>query len=371
MDFNYNKEQKMFQDSARNFFSKEWSYEFLREVLEGKGYMEKHWNKLADLGWLGMLIDEKYEGIGAEFIDLCPILEEMGRVLYPGPFFASSIMGVSLLSSAASDSIKEKLLPAIADGDVIVTAALGQTGKKYTGGSKLIGAEKAGNGYLLTGTVMFVPYADVSDYIIFLAEDSSGKKTFFLVDAKSQGIESVPVSTFSIEKYNKVILSGVRVPEENILGEPGMGEVILEKLMPVLLMSRCMEMVGGSQKTLDITLQYVKDRKQFGKPLGSFQAIQHQCAEMAIDVETSKFITYKAAWKLSQKKDCKKEVSMAKAWSADAYRKVTAFAMQAHGAMGFTEECNLHFYYKQAKSMQLMYGSGAYHRNIVADEMGY
>jgi len=132
-----------------------------------------------------------------------------------------------------------------------------------------------------------------------------------------------------------------------------------------------MEMIGGIQKTLDITVKYIKERVQFGVPIGKFQALQHRCAEMAIDVEASKYITYQAAWKISKNMPSQREASSAKAWAGDAYQRVTALAHQLHGAMGFTDECNLHFYYKHAKTLQLTYGGGEYHRKIVAKESGY
>ena len=158
---------------------------------------------------------------------------------------------------------------------------------------------------------------------------------------------------------------------ENIIGDIGNSRTIVERLMPKLLAACCVEMVGGLDRVLEITVQYLKERKQFGKPLGALQVMQHKCADMAIDVEASKFITYQAVWKLSEDIPCVKDVAMAKAYTGDAYQRVTASAMQAHGAIGFTEEYNLHYYYKQAKSLQLVYGGGDWHRKVVAKDMGY
>jgi alkylation response protein AidB-like acyl-CoA dehydrogenase len=375
MDFSLSEEQKMFKDTAETFMSKEWSIELLRKVIKDeKGYSVDHWKKIADLGWMGMLIDERYGGIGCSFMDLCPILEEMGRALFPSPFLASAIMGASILSEAASEEMKKKLLAPIAGGDVVVTLAVGETGDNWSKDTIATKAEKNGGNYVLKGTKMFVPFAHVSDYIICCAKDESASgngTTLFLVDTRAKGVECIPIPTFSIDRYSKVVFDGVTILEENVIGKVGSGWDVIEKMLPRLVVSKCMEIVGGLQKVLEITVQWVKDREQFGVPIGSFQAIQHYCAEMAVDVETSKFITYQAAWKTSENIPCKKEVSMAKAWSGEAYQRVTALALQVHGAMGFTEEYDLHFYYKQAKSLQLMYGGGAYHRKIVAQEMGY
>jgi len=375
MDFSLSEEQKMFKDSAETFLSKEWTFELLREIdKEEGGYSIDHWKKIADLGWMGMLIDERYGGIGCDFIDLCPILEEMGRALFPSPFLASAIMGASILSEAAGEEMKERLLPAIASGETIVTLAVGETGGDWSKDMMATTANKNDGSYVLRGTKLFVPFAHVSDYIICCAKDKSAPDngiTLFLVNTKAQGVECIPVPTFSIDRYSKVVFDGVAVSEENVIGKIGSGWDVIEKTLPRLVVSRCMEIVGGLQKVLEITVQYVKDREQFGVPIGSFQVIQHYLAEMAVDVETSKFIAYQAAWKVSKNLPCRKDVSMAKAWSGEAYQRVTALALQVHGAMGFTEEYDLHFYYKQAKSLQLMYGGGTYHRKIVAQEMGY
>lgn len=372
MDFKFRKEQKMYQDSARTFFNKEWSFDLLNEVLQDKGFSMELWEKITDLGWVGLLIDEKYGGIGANLMDFCPILEEIGRALFPGPIFSSSIFGTLILNEAAGKPIKEKLLPAMADGEAIVTYAIGEDGKGWSEDKIQMKAGKDGNSYVLNGEKVFVPYAEASNYIICCARvEPINGPTLFLVESKDEGITYVPLKTFSVDCYSKVIFDNVRVSEDDVIGEIGGGWEIIEKLLPKMVISRCVEMIGGIQKVLETTVKYVKERKQFGVPIGSFQAIQHYCADMAIDAETSKYITYQAAWKASENLPCRKDVAMAKAWTGDAYQRVTALSLQAHGAIGFTDEYNLHFYYKQAKSLQLAYGGGAYHRKIVAEEMGY
>ena len=305
-------------------------------------------------------------------MDICPILEEIGSASFTSPLFASCIMGASIISESAGAEIKEKILPLIADGDAIITLAFTEFANGWSEDSINMTAEKEDNEYILSGTKLFVPFADASNYIICCARDNStDKASLFLVDSKAEGLDCLPLQTFSTERYNKVVFEKVRVSEENIIGQLGHGFDIIEKLMPLLVVSRCVEMIGGLQKTLEMTIQYIKERKQFGVPLGSFQALQHKCSEMAIDIEASKYITYKAAWKLSENLPCRKDVSMAKAWTGDAFQRVSVCAHQLHGAMGFTEESDLHFYYKQAKSMQLMYGGSSYHRKIVAEETGY
>lgn len=371
MDFNINKEQKMYKDSARTFFKNEWSFDLLRENAKESGFSRKLWKKVADLGWLGLLVDEEYGGFGASFMDVCIIMEEMGRFLFPCPYLATAVVGASILSEEADDSIKKKLIPAIANGDAIITYAFDGAHNGSKKGHQLK-MNNQGDEFLLNGSAMFVPYAGISDYVICQALDDSGHgSSLFLVNLQDKGLSCERIPTFSVDMYYKLNFRDVRLSGERIVGDIGNGFKIIEKLMPKIVAACCVEMLGGLQRVLDITVQFVKERKQFGKPIGALQVMQHKCADMAIDVETSKFITYQAVWKLSEGIPCMKEVAMAKAYAGDAYQRVTANAMQAHGAIGFTEEYNLHYYYKQAKSLQLMYGGGAWHRNVVAREMGY
>jgi len=375
MDFSLTKEQKMFKDSARAFFSKQWNIEMLRETIATQqGYHTENWNKIADLGWLGMLIDERYQGIGSSFIDVCPVIEEMGRTLFPSPFLATSVVGASIIKKYANEKIKERLLPQIADGRIIVTFAVGESGDTWSENEIFTVAEKNGQSYILNGTKLFVPYAQTCDYIICCVKEklkSDERISIFIVDTKDKGVKCSIIPTFSTDQYCKIVFDNCVVPEENIIGNIGHGWDIIEKTVPKLVISQCMMMVGGLQKVLEMTVKWAKEREQFGVPIGSFQTISHYCAEMAIEVEASKLIAYQAAWKTSNGLSCKKEISMAKAYAGEAFQKVTSLALQVHGAMGFTEEYDLHFYYKQAKSMQLMNGSGKYHRKIVAQEMGY
>lgn len=374
MDFEFTKDQKMYQKASREFLARECSMETVRDILkQEKGYSPGLWKKIAGLEWLSILIDEKYEGLGGSFLDVCPILEEIGRALFPSPFFPTVIMGGSILSEEANEETKSKLLPLIADGSAIVTLAVGEAGAEWSKDTIMTRAEKRGNNYIIEGTKLFVPFAAASDYIICCARQEAQNDngiSLFLIDGNDDRLKFTPIPSFSIEKYYQVDFKGVKVSPENIIGIPGRGWEILEKLQPKITAGRCIEMVGGMQKVLEMTVQFVKERKQFGVPIGSHQAIQHYCAEMAIDVETSKFMAYQAAWMVSNDLPGRAEVSMAKAWCGDAYQRVTALALQAHGATGFTEEYDLHLFYKQAKSLQLMSGGSLFHRKVVAEEMG-
>jgi alkylation response protein AidB-like acyl-CoA dehydrogenase len=320
------------------------------------------------------MVDEAYGGLGASFMDLCPILEEMGRAVFPSPFFATVVMGGTILTENASEAIKAQLLPSIVSGHAIVTLGAGESGGEWLKDEIQSKARKNGKGYIINGTKLFVPFASTSDYIICCARDNSlvdNGISLFLVDAKDKTVDCTPIPSFSIEKYYRVNFKGTRVPASGLIGKPGEGWEAIKKTLPKMVAARCVEMLGGLKRVLEITVQFVKQREQFGRPIGSFQTIQNYCADIAIDVETSKLIAYQAAWKVSNDLPSKAEVSTAKAWCGDAYQRATALALQVHGAMGFSEEYDLHFFYKQAKSLQLMYGGSASHRRIVAEDMGY
>ncbi|KAF0117755.1 MAG: Acyl-CoA dehydrogenase-like [bacterium] len=313
MDFNINKEQKMYKDSARTFFKKEWSFDLLRENAKASGFSRKLWKKVADLGWLGLLVDEEYGGFGASFMDVCIIIEEMGRFLFPCPYLATAVVGASILSEEADDSIKKKLLPAIVNGDAIITYAFDGAHNGSKKGHQLK-MNNQGDEFLLNGSAMFVPYVGISDYVICRALDDSGHgSSLFLVNLQDKGLSCERIPTFSVDMYYKLNFRDVRLSGERMVGDIGNGFKIIEKLMPKIVAACCVEMLGGLQRVLDITVQFVKERKQFGQPIGSFQTIQNYCADIAIDLEASRVIAYQAAWKISMGDSGRGEASMAKA----------------------------------------------------------
>jgi alkylation response protein AidB-like acyl-CoA dehydrogenase len=374
VDFAFTEDQAMFRETARKFFAKECPITVVREILKEEfGYSPDLWKKLAELGLMGLMIDEAYGGLGASFLDLCPILEEMGRSLFPSPFFSTVVMGGTMLTENAGESMKAQLLPSIVGGHTIMTLGAGESGGEWLKGEIQSNAAKNGKGYIINGTKLFVPFAAPSDHIICCARDDSLNDngiSLFLVDAQDKTVECTPIPTFSLEKYYRVNFKGTRVPKNSLIGKPGEGWEAMEKTLPKMVAARCIEMLGGLKRVLEMTVEFVKEREQFGRPIGSFQTIQNYCADIAIDLETSKLAAYQAAWKVSNDLPSKAEVSAAKAWCGDAYQRGTALALQVHGAMGFSEEYDLHFFYKQAKSLQLMYGGSANHRRIVAEEMG-
>jgi alkylation response protein AidB-like acyl-CoA dehydrogenase len=375
MDLGLNEEQEMLKKSAREFLSKECPKKLVRELDESDaGYPKDLWKKMSDLGWMGLAYPEKYGGNGGSFLDLAVLLEEMGYNILPGPFFSTVVLGGFTLLDAGSEEQKKQYLEKIANGDAIMTLALMEEDGTYSAGSINMTAEAKGDGYVLNGTKLFVPDANVADYMLVATRTKKGSKpesgiTLFIVDAKSAGIQTTLLKTLASDKLCEVIFKDVKVAKANVVGKVNEGWKVIESTLQKAAVAKCAEMVGGSQASLDMAVAYAKERVQFGHPIGSFQAIQHYCANMVTDVDGSRFIMYKAAWTVSEGLPSEMVVSMAKAWTSDAFKRVAVLAHQIFGAIGFTMDHDMHLYFRRAKAGELAYGDADYHRNIVAQQL--
>jgi len=376
MDLDLTREQKILKSSAREFLKKEAPPSLMREMKDDqRGYPQKLWDQMADLGWMGVMIPEKYGGIGGGFLDLCLLLEAMGEVCCPGPFFSTVVLGGLAVISAGTGEQKETYLPAIANGEMIFALATAEPGIWYDVSGVAMCAAQDKDDYILDGTKLFVENAHIADTILCVTRTDAAKTpdaglTFFLVDAKSPGIKCTSLKTLGYDKQCEVIFDKVRVPKSNVLGEVHQAWGILEKLHEQAAVAKCAEMVGCIQTAFDMTVAYAKDRKQFGRPIGSFQAVQHHCANMVIDVDGSRFITYQAAWKISEGLPAGMEAAMAKAWTGSASQRVTILAHQIHGAISFTDEYDVHLYYRRAKAGEIAFGDTDYHLEKVARQLG-
>ncbi|MBN1374821.1 MAG: acyl-CoA/acyl-ACP dehydrogenase [Dehalococcoidia bacterium] len=375
MDLGLNEEQEMLKKSAREFLSKECPKKLVRELDESdSGYSKDLWKKMSDLGWMGLAYPEKYGGNGGSFLDLAVLLEEMGYNILPGPFFSTVVLAGLTILDAGSEDQKKEYLNKIVNGETIMTLALMEEDGTYSAGSVNASAEAKGDGYVLNGTKLFVPDANVADYMIVAARTKKGSKpedgiTLFIVDAKSTGVKTTLLKTLARDKLCEVVLKDVKVAKGSVIGKVNEGWKVLERTLIKAAVAKCAEMVGGSQASLDMAVSYAKERVQFGHPIGSFQAIQHYCANMVTDVDGSRFIMYKAAWSVSEGLPSDMLASMAKAWTSDAYKRVAQLAHQIFGAIGFTMDHDMHLYFRRAKSGELAYGDADYHRNIVAQQL--
>jgi len=376
MDFDLTREQRLLKRSAREFLKKECPPSLMRELKDdARGYPAKMWDRMADLGWTGVMIPEEYGGTGGSFLDLCILLETMGEVCCPGPFFSTIVLGASAVMRGGTEAQKEFILPRIADGDIILALAVTEPGTWYDTANIRLAADSDRQDYILDGTKLFVANAHLADYIICAARtDASGPPaeglTLFLVDAQSPDIKYRVMQSLAYDKQCEVVFDRVRVPRGNVLGEVNRASVLLEPLRQKAAVAKCAELVGCIQTAFDMTVAYARQRKQFGRPIGSFQAVQHHCANMAVDVDGSRFLTYQAAWKISQGLAAGKAAAMAKAWTSGAARRVTGLAHQIHGAISFTEEYDVHLYNRRAKAGEVAWGDAAYHLEQVARHLG-
>ena len=373
MDFGFSEEQEMLRKSARDFLAAESPMTYVRRMMEDdRGFTDAQWKQMAELGWMGLILPEQYGGAGGDFVDMVVVLEEMGRAVLPGPFFATVILGGVALLEGGSDGQKASFLPKIAAGDLRVTLAQLEPNARWDAEGIELQARKDGGGYRLAGTKLFVPDAHTADVIIVAGREPGSKGaegvTLFLVDAGASGVKATLLKTMDqTRKLCEVVLEDVRVPADRVLGQPGAGWKLLDRVVDRGKVGLCAEMCGGAQKVLEMSVEYAKVREQFGRPIGSFQAIQHKCANMLVEVESSKSATYYAAWAVANDvAEAPLAAAMAKAYTSDAYRHTAGEGIQIHGGIGFTWEHDMHIYFKRAKSSEVTFGDATWNREIVA-----
>ncbi|MDY6881251.1 MAG: acyl-CoA dehydrogenase [Thermodesulfobacteriota bacterium] len=375
MNLDFTKEQKMLMSSAREFLVPECPKDLVREIEESEtGFREDLWAKMAELGWMGLIIPEDYEGIEMTYFDLVLLLEEMGRNLLPGPFFSTVLLGTVPIIEAGTDSQKQEFLPKIVEGDIRITLAHAEPGAFYDPSDVNVQAVPDSGGYVINGTKLFVENAHISEYLICSARTSGNGFsrdgiTLFLVDAKDPGITTTVVPTIGLDRLCEVQIKDVKVSEDQILGQKDNGWAVLEKVLERAAIGKCAEMVGGIKACLEMTNDYVKKRVAYGRIIGSFQVIQHYLANVWIDMETSRNITYEAAWRINEGLPCTMKAAVAKAWVGQAFGRVTERCIQMHGAIGMTREQDVGLYHRRAKAWDLAFGDADYQREIVAQQL--
>ncbi|MCJ7575371.1 MAG: acyl-CoA/acyl-ACP dehydrogenase [Dehalococcoidia bacterium] len=373
MNLALTEEQEMLRKTSRDFLTEKCSKKFLKQMEECEtGYSKDLWQEMAELGWMGLAFPGKYGGGDMSFLDLAVLLEEMGRACLPGPFFSSVVLGGLSILDIGNEEQKQEYLPELIRGERILTLALTEPGyHNYDASSVTAEATRDDSNYVISGTKLFVPDAHIADYLLCVARTKPRNGiTVFLTDAKSPGTKCTVLKTIAGDKLCEVVFDQVPVPKANILGRLNQGWSAVQKTIQRAAVGKCCEMVGNIQRVLEMTVDYAKERKQFDHPIGSFQVIQHYCADMATDVDGARFSTYKAAWMLSEGLPCTKEVAIAKAWMGGACQRVFALAHQIHGAIGVTIEHDLHYYTRRAKAAELTFGDVDFYREIMAREMG-
>ncbi len=362
MDLGLSEEQELLKNSAREFLEKECPEEHVRAMEEDeKGYSPELWKKMGDLGWHGLMVPEDLGGAGFSFLDLCVLVEETGRALLPGPFIPNQVSAAILLA-AASDEQKKKYLPKLADGSAIFTYAYTEPSGRWDREGVQLKSTKSGDNYVLNGTKLFVPDANVADYILVAADfDANGGRVFIVPRSAAQ---ITVLKTIASDKQAEVVLNNVTVAAaDSFAVSINAGTEIRNKATSL----ECAYLVGLSQRDFEISVNYAKERVQFGRPIGSFQAIQHKAADMVTDVDGMRFIMYKAAWATSEgEESASMDVAMAKAWCSDASRRVVAHGQQIHGGIGFTKDYVIQLFFRRQKRAELFWGDADFHRERVA-----
>lgn len=396
MDLGLNEMQEMVKRGAREFFETECPNSLVRECeQEASGYSKDLWQKMARQGWLGMVLPAQYGGAGASFLDLSVLYEEMGRALVPGPL-ADVVLSEYLLLDLGSEEQKGRYLPQMARGDLIATIAYTEPSASYDpehinlsatstpGSAGILPAGPGGGGYVLNGTKLFVPNAHVADLLLVVARtraaiDKRDGLTVFAVpspyplpegEGKKKGIAITLLDTIGSDRQCEVVFKDVRVPASEVIGPVDGAGPALQRYLDRAKALTCVWSVGGAEYVLEMTVDYAKNRVQFGRPIGTFQAVSHRCADMAVDCDGMRFVAYHAAWRLSEGLPAEQEVAIAKAWTGEAYRRVTASGHQVHGGVAYMMEHDMQMYYRRAKAVELLFGDGDYHRELVAQGMG-
>jgi len=300
-------------------------------------------------------------------VDFVVVLEEMGKASVPGPFFSSTCLGGLAILEAGNDAQKQKYLPGIAAGKTKATLAFLEENARWDEKGINIKARKGKKNYSLSGVKLFVPDAHVADVVVCATHTADGL-SLFVVDRQQAGVNTRLLKTMDqTRKLCEVTFDKVQVTPDAVLGAAGQASVPLRRIIDRSKVALCAEMCGGAQKVLDMTVEYAKIREQFGRPIGSFQAIQHKCANMLVQVESAKSATYYAAWAVSNNiPEAPLAAAMAKAYCSDAFRQVTAEGIQVHGGIGFTWEHDMHIYFKRAKGSEVTFGDATWNRELVA-----
>jgi alkylation response protein AidB-like acyl-CoA dehydrogenase len=371
MDFKLSEDQEMLRSLAKDFLTKECPKAKVRELeADEKGYDPQMWEKMAGLGWLGLVFPEKYGGTGASFLDLVLLMEEIGRNILPGPFFSTATCALPILEYG-DEELKAKFLPQIANGAAIWILALIETLGGYKASEIKTSARVEDREYVIEGTKLFVPNANIASHLLVAAQTGEGDKgiTMFIVDARSPGVEVEVIPTIAQDKQCQVTFSKVRVPEGNVLGDVGRGWSIVEFILDRAAILKCAEVSGGCQAVVEMTNAYAKDRVQFDKPIGSFQAIQHRLVDMFVNVEGLQYLLYQAAWEISVGSPSKLHISLVKAKASEVYQQVCLDAIKIHGATGFTREHDVGLYFRRVKAAEFSMGDTDLWREKVAVEL--
>jgi alkylation response protein AidB-like acyl-CoA dehydrogenase len=370
MNFAFSEEQDELRRSVRRFLEDRSPMTEVRRLMETvEGFDRAVWAQLVDqLGLASLAIPESYGGAGYTFVELAVVLEETGAALIGVPLFASAVLAGSLLLATDDEPAKQDLLPGIASGEVIATVALTEDSGRWDLDGVTLAASRSGDGWVLDGHKMFVLDGHSADLVLVAARTPAGV-SLFAVQGSERGLVRTPLAT--MDQTRKQARLEFSSTPGRLIGEEGSAGPALARMLDLAAVGLAAEQVGGAQRCLDMSVDYAKNRIQFGRPIGSFQAIKHKCADMLLEVESAKSAAYYGAWAAAEDSDELPVVaSLAKSYCSEAYFHAAAENIQIHGGIGFTWEHDAHLYFKRAKSSELLLGDPAYHRELLAQRIG-
>ena len=376
MDYGLTEEQKILQSSAADFLKKECPKELVRQLAETD---EKHspelWRKMAELGWVGLNLPEEYGGTDWSFLTMAVLMEEMGYNICPAPFISTTILGCVPVLQAGTKDQKQEVLPKAVNGELILTMALTESDGGYEPSTLKVTAERAEGAWVIDGVKLFVPDALVADYILCVARTSEASTpeaglTLFLVEKDQPGVTVTPLKTISKDSQCEVAFDNVRLDAEKAIGKVDQAWPVVKAALDRAAVARAAETVGAMRATLEMTVAYAKERVQFGRPIGSFQSIQHYMADMWVDLLGSRNLVLQAAWKLSTGEPADKEVGMAKIRAGEMGRKATTVGHRVFAGIGFTMEHDLHLYHRRTVAGDLAFGDSDFYHEKVAKSLG-
>ena len=375
MELEFSPEQELLRETVRGLCARHADLDVVRALEDDPaGYPEKLWLQLAELGLLGLTIPEEWGGSAMSMLDAMLVYEELGRALVPSPHFVSSVMSGGVLARAGTAAQRDAWLPRIASGDAIVTTAWLEPDRGFGSSGVQLIAEPDGDGWQLTGTKRHVPFASVADRLLVLARaagtgDADNRVLLMLVDPNAAGVTLTQQMTIASDTQYRVDFTGVRVGSDDVVGAPGAAWPAWNEVMYDGAILLAAQAVGGARYALDITVQYAKDRQQFDKPLGAFQAIAHYLSDATTALDGAETLVWEAAWARSENRPVTRLAPMAKLFACQTFRDITAMSQQVFGGVGFTVEYDIQLYFRRAKELQLSWWDTRHLEELVASDV--
>ena len=374
MDVLPTEEEQMLKNLAREFLDGECPPSLVRAMeTDDLGYPPELWKKMADLGWFGLALPERYGGQGMPLTYLGIIMEEAGRAIAPVPFHGTMVPALTV-AEHGTESQRQDILPRVTRGELVMTWAFNESDPRYIPEAVKTEAIADGDHFILNGSKMFVDNFNVAEKCLVACRTSEASPdnqglSLLLVDTRSPGISHIPLNTLAKDKQSRVTFDRVRVPSTNLVGEMDQGWPIAEWMLDRATALLCTQMVGATRKDAEMAIEYAKGRVAFGRPIGAFQSIQHLCADMILWVDGAQLLTYEALWKIDQGMPASVEVSQAKSFCNEKCEAVVRSSQTIHGGIGFMMEFDLHLWFRRVSAWTMRLGTSFEHRAKVASAL--